>query len=255
MAGCTNVLLSLLVVLISHHVKAQDSFVPTAGCLPATITFYGYNGGGACEFGTVNSSTLEYPFTTALSQYDFNNSMACGECYLLGGPRGTVVVMVVDLCPSGGNSICSTEKYHFDLADEEIFAMLDDPSKGVSSVNSTRVSCPLTGNVGVLTDSGISPYWFGLVVYNHIVSITSVDIQPTTESEWTQMIRQPYNYWLYTNGVAIQTPFNIRITSEFGDQITTSISDLTSDKLWPTNYQFPVPSSRLYPDVCTPELA
>ncbi|KAI8356432.1 RlpA-like double-psi beta-barrel-protein domain-containing protein-containing protein [Mortierella sp. GBAus27b] len=57
---------------------------------------------GACEFEYINSVT---DFIVALNKPDFgsfpraSSSPACGQCLQVTGPKGTIQVQVVDMCP------------------------------------------------------------------------------------------------------------------------------------------------------------
>jgi expansin (peptidoglycan-binding protein) len=74
-----------------------------------------------------------------------------------------------------------------------------------------QVSCPVSGNIGIHIKDGSSVLysyftiffnlrtsWFGLLIYNHRVGISTVEVQPSGSTLWTNLPRQDYNYFLWT---------------------------------------------------------
>jgi hypothetical protein len=109
---------------------AKDTRATAAGSKVGEATFYGGNtAGGMCSFtGYTLPSNL---FGTALSDSNWANAEACGQCVSVTGPSGTkITAMVTDQCPGCGNN-------HLDLY-PDAFKKLADPSKGVILAASPR---------------------------------------------------------------------------------------------------------------------
>jgi len=219
-----------------------------APCSPGRITYYDYNAEAACSFGDYGGPTLDYVYLAAANTAFFDNATICGECYELTGPSGSVVLMIADLCPAGSNNIpCLGDMDHFDTtaatgSSSDTFAMLADPSYGEVLVTKRKVACSHTQNVGVYTKDGVSATWMALLVYNHNVGITRLQIQPTSSSGYYDMVRQSYNYWIYAD-VAIVVPYNIIITGETGETINMTLTDFESSKAWLSDKQFADPAT------------
>jgi rare lipoprotein A (peptidoglycan hydrolase) len=115
---------------------AKDTRAAAAGSHVGEATFYGGNtAGGMCSFtGYTIPSNL---FGTALSDSNWANAEACGQCVSVTGPSGTkITAMVVDQCPGCGNN-------HLDLY-PDAFKKLADPSKGVINISWDYVPCGIT---------------------------------------------------------------------------------------------------------------
>src|SRR5512135_3134445 len=98
-------------------------------------TYYYATGAGACSFDPSPSNLM----VAAMDAPEWNNSAVCGEYVQVWGPKGTVTVRIVDLCPECGVG-------HLDLS-EQAFALIANLSAGVVSITWQVVSPSLSGPI------------------------------------------------------------------------------------------------------------
>jgi hypothetical protein len=94
----------------------------------------------------------------------------CGECVAVTGPKGSVTVRIVDLCPE-------CEPGHLDLS-QQAFAQIADVSAGKVPITWKVVPCSVTGNVEYQIKDGSSQYWTAIQVRNSRL--------PVAKLEWMQ---------------------------------------------------------------------
>lgn len=182
-------------------------------------TFYDYSGGSevACSF-PVESGAL----VVAMNPPEYAKAGSCGACLDVSGPKGKVVVKVVDLCPS-------CEKGHLDLS-EEAFAKIADRVDGKVPITYQAVSCPAKGNVSYHYKDGSSKYWTAIQVRNHRLPITKVEYKKN--GTYTNMPRSTYNYFIDPKGIGDQPGgLSIRVTAASGETIEETITDVVEDTL------------------------
>jgi len=240
MKGYINVIIMIIVFIVS--VKSEIDSTCSAG----RITYYDYSA-GQCSFGSIGGPTLSYNKIVAPNDAFFGtDGSKCGVCYEVTGPDGTVVVQVVDRCPAG-DVLCSGDMDHFDLGpDASTFGQIAPVLSGINYISKKEVACPTTGNVGVRTKDGVNAQWMAILVFNHRVGITNVQIEQG--GSYHAMERQIYNYWIYS-GSSLTAPFNVKITSKLGDEIVVSVTSLDSEKIYTADSQFPGPANDSTP--CT----
>lgn len=230
--------LYFLFALISI-VKAASN--PLSNCTGGRITYYSYNNNGQCSFGAIGGTLLKHPFIVAPNDAFYGTDGGkCGVCYELTGPTGSVIVQVADRCPANGNSGCRGDIDHFDLGpNKTTFGQIADPVWGTTMITKREVACPVTGNVGVRTKDAVSSAWMAILVFNHRVGISNVQIQHG--GVYLNMTRQIYNYWTIFPSGGLVAPFNIKIFSKLGDVISMTIPSLAAEQIYMAGSQFPVP--------------
>lgn len=154
----------------------------------------------------------------------FNNSNVCGTCFEVTGPSGSEIFMAADECPINTNEqYCSGDVTHFDL-DSRSFNNIAPTSVGVSYTSIREIVCPANGNIGVIVGEVGNSYYLPVYVWNHRVAIAGVSVQDSgSNTAWTTLARTTYNAWVWNPSNAITYPVNYRITSVYGETITTSI--------------------------------
>jgi len=207
--------------------NAASTPQPMSPCMEARSTYYNYDSqnNGACQFGVIGGTTLPFANVAAANQAYFNNSMACGECYELSGPSGNVLVVIADECPDDGqNPLCDGKIIHFDLGEQATFNLVAPFAVGVVLEKIKKVSCPVTGNLGVYFVKGTSQYYVAFVVYNHKVGLSLVELQPNG-GQYYSMTRVS-NQWTYgsNQGPTVSLPYNIRLTGQTGEQLVVSLN-------------------------------
>src|SRR5262249_17788687 len=97
-------------------------------------TYYDADGAGSCSFDRSSDRMV-----AALSRPDWGHGRWCGACLAVTGPRGEVIVRVVDQCPG-----CK----HGDLdLSREAFARIAPLSAGRTKIAWREVPCPVTGPI------------------------------------------------------------------------------------------------------------
>ncbi len=189
-------------------------------------TFYDYSSGSevACSF-PVEPGT----FITAMNPAEYAKAGACGACLDVSGPKGKVVVRIVDLCPG-----CA--KNHIDLS-AEAFEKIADPVSGKVPITYQTVACPMKGNLSYHYKDGSSKYWTAIQVRNHRLPITKVETKKN--GTYTNMPRSTYNYFIDPKGVGDQPGgITIRVTAADGQVVEETISGVVEDTIVVGTKQF-----------------
>jgi expansin (peptidoglycan-binding protein) len=108
--------------------SAVDASIDAGPTFSGEATYYAANGTGACGFPASPSDL----FVTAMNKAQYTKSV-CGKCVSVTGPKGTVKVRIVDLCPGcafGG----------LDLS-EQAFAKISPLSAGRVKITWSFVPC------------------------------------------------------------------------------------------------------------------
>ena len=95
----------------------------------------------------------------AMNGADYANSAVCGEFVRVSGPKGVVVVRIVDLCPG-----CSPGQ--LDLS-EQAFGQIANLVQGVIPVTWQVVSPDLAGPIAYHFKDGSNEWWTAVQVRNH----------------------------------------------------------------------------------------
>lgn len=139
----------------------------------------------------------------AMNHTDYAGSAACGEYVAVTGPKGKVTVRIVDRCPE-------CKPGDIDLS-EQAFAKIADMSAGRVPISWYVVAGDTTGTVSYRYKEGSTIYWHGIQVLNHRLPITKLEIRPSSTSNWVQVNREEYNYFIYPAAIA-PGPLQVRIT-------------------------------------------
>lgn len=166
-------------------------------------TFYEATGAGACSYDA--SSDL---MVAAMNAVQYANSEVCGMCVEVTGPKGTVVVRIVDLCPECGRG-------HLDLS-RQAFAAIGELSAGEIPITWTPVACTVSGPLALRFKEGSSAFWIAVQVRNSRLPIRSLELQQGSNG-FVALERQPYNYATRDNPGP--GPFDFRITAVDGQQL------------------------------------
>eukprot|EP01105_Mastigella_eilhardi_P026422 TRINITY_DN7648_c0_g1_i1.p1 TRINITY_DN7648_c0_g1~~TRINITY_DN7648_c0_g1_i1.p1 ORF type:complete len:462 (+),score=108.05 TRINITY_DN7648_c0_g1_i1:16-1401(+) len=238
----TIVAAALLVRLCS----CGDAMKPMAPCAEGRVTYYtGWETGGACSFGPWDGATgYGYKYSAAPNEAFYDKGAQCGICYELVGPLGATRIIVADMCPVKGNTPCDGSMTHFDLSDPT-FPLLADPHLGVVNVTFRMISCDVTGNLKVRINSDSSVYWFSVLVFNHRVGLSAVDISKDNGTTWLSAPRQDYNEWVYSppSGSPLTASVLIRVTSITNEKITLKAQSITGYHIYEADSQFsPIPA-------------
>ena len=171
-------------------------------------TYYAATGDGACGFGP-SPNDLN---VAAMDQPEWNGSAVCGECVAVTGPKGSVTVRIVDLCPE-------CEPGHLDLS-QQAFAQIADVSAGRVSITWKVVPCDVTGNVEYQIKDGSSQYWTAIQVRNSRLPVAKLEWMQS--GAWTDVSRASYNYFVVSSGVGPGS-YQVRITSSTGETLVDTL--------------------------------
>lgn len=167
-------------------------------------TFYAADGTGSCSF-SASPADLD---VAAMNTPQWDNSAVCGGCVRVDGPKGAVVVRIVDQCPD-----CASGT--LDLS-AQAFAKIAEPVDGRVNVRWQPVSCAVQGAVVLRFKEGSSRFWTGLQVRNTRIPVRSLEVQKN--GAWVNVPRESYNYFVDATGFGTG-PFNVRITGNDGQQL------------------------------------
>lgn len=150
-------------------------------------TYYAATGEGACMFdATPNDLDV-----AALNAPDWSGSSLCGACAEVTGPKGTVTIRIVDLCPE-----CKTGD--LDLS-PQAFDKIAEHAAGRVPISWKLVTCDVSGPIRYKYKDGANPWWTAVQVRNHRIPVTKLEFSTDgTNYESTQ--RTDYNYFLTESG-------------------------------------------------------
>src|SRR5262249_7805271 len=154
----------------------------------------------------------------AIDMREWNGSAPCGECAAVTGPKGSVTVRIVDLCPG-------CEHGHLDLS-MEAFAKIADVSAGRVAIVWQVVPCDVSGPIAYRYKEGSSQYWTALQVRNARWAVSNLEVQ--LNGAWSAVPRADYNYFVDANGVGTTSGFSVRVTAADGQQLVDDLPPVSS---------------------------
>ena len=172
-------------------------------------TYYYATGAGACGFGASPGDLM----VAAMNAPDYNNSAVCGEYVLVNGPNGSVMVRIVDLCPG-----CASGD--LDLS-QEAFALIAPLSRGRVPITWQVVSPDLPGPIAYHFKDGSNQWWTAVQIRNHRNPIARFEYLKDG-SQWVEVPRTSYNYFVQTGPGMGVGPFTFRVTDAYGHVLVDS---------------------------------
>jgi expansin (peptidoglycan-binding protein) len=188
------------------------------------ITYYNADGSGNCSFPASPNDLM----VAAMNQVEYDGSAACGECVKVNGPKGSVVVRIVDRCPE-----CL--KGHIDLS-KEAFAKIADLALGVVQVTWQVVPCQVSGPIIYHFKDGSNQWWTAIQVRNHRYAIKSLEAQ--VGGSFQPLPREMYNYFVASSGLG-PGPYTLRVTDVLGHVLVDSNIPFKVNQEVPGAAQFP----------------
>ncbi|MFO0573474.1 MAG: expansin EXLX1 family cellulose-binding protein [Polyangia bacterium] len=170
-------------------------------------TYYGATGGGACSYDPSPGNLM----VAAMNAPQYQNSQACGTCIDVTGPKGTITIRIVDLCPE-----CKSGD--LDLS-EQAFVLIADKAAGRVPISWVPVACQVSGPISIRFKEGSSQWWMAVQVRNSKLPIKKIELQKS--GSWVALEQQSYNYYVMSS-MPGPGPFTFRITSTTDQQITES---------------------------------
>ncbi len=167
-----------------------------------------------------------------------SNSVAAGECYELAGPLGKTTVMIADIASVPPSGTCDFNNPYFDIG-TPAFTNLTKEGTGFGTATYRLVPAPTTGNVKLVCIYNSGGYYVELRPYNHRAGVSKLEVQ-TGGGSWTELSRTEYNSFVYSFGTPLASPFNVRVTSRFGEVVTFPSISPTEGSRHTANAQFTV---------------
>jgi expansin (peptidoglycan-binding protein) len=172
-------------------------------------TYYDATGAGACLFDP-SPQDLN---VAAMNAEQYNNAAWCGAYVRVVGPKGSVTVRIVDLCPE-----CKAG--HLDLS-REAFAQIADLPLGRVSITWQLISPALSGPIAYHFKDGSNQWWTAVQIRNHRNPIAQLEYR-TSGGQWGIVPRTDYNYFVQTNPGMGPGPYTFRVTDIYGNTLTDS---------------------------------
>ncbi len=188
-------------------------------------TYYGEaDGSGNCLFDPTPNNLM----VAAMNKADYNNAALCGAYIQATGPKGTVVVRIVDQCPE-----CPQGDVDFS---PEAFAQIADLPQGRVDITWQLISPVITTPIEYHFKDGSSQWWTAVQIRNHRNPITKFEYW--NGSQWISLNREEWNYFVAYSGMGTG-PYTFRVTDYFGNTIVDSGIPLLNDGTATGTSQFP----------------
>lgn len=172
-------------------------------------TFYTFaSGAGACMFDTTWNDLM----VLAMNRIDFDSTNICGGCATVTGPKGTITVRIVDLCPE-------CPKGNIDLS-PSAFAKIADTSQGRVAATWKIVSCNVEGPILYRFKEGSNQWWTAVQVRNHLNPIARLEYL-TAQGTYKNVKRAEYNYFIEPAGMD-PGPFTFRVIDIYNNVLIDS---------------------------------
>lgn len=165
-------------------------------------TFYSATGAGACSFDPSPQDLM----VAAMNAEEYDNSNVCGSYILVHGPKGSVTVRIVDLCPE-----CLAG--HLDLS-LEAFTLIAEPVQGRVDITWQLVSPELAGPIAYNFKEGSNQWWTAVQVRNHRNPIAKFEY--FDGSAWVTVPRVSYNFFVQSEPGMGVGPYSFRVTDSYG---------------------------------------
>ncbi|MBK8011364.1 MAG: hypothetical protein IPK13_08440 [Deltaproteobacteria bacterium] len=189
-------------------------------------TYYDVDDSGACSFGREAGSEI---LVAAMSSEDWDTADVCGMCVRVEGPKGAVVVKVVDRCPG-----CSSGD--LDLS-KDAFRSIARIADGRVSISWSEVPCPVVGGVVYHFKDGSNASWAALQLRNHRYRVASLAAK--SAGRWIPLERKSYNYFVAQHGFG-REPLALKATDSNGSVLEASGMVLDAGKSVESVHQFPM---------------
>jgi expansin (peptidoglycan-binding protein) len=169
-------------------------------------TYYDADGSGNCSFDESPGDLM----VGAMNESDYANAWLCGAYVQISGPKGSVLVRIVDRCPE-------CKPGDIDLS-REAFAKIADMVAGRVPISWRLVSPTLSGPIRYRFKEGSSKWWTAVQIRNHRTPIWRVEYR-TASGVFKEAPRERYNYFIESAGMG-DGPYTFRVTDIFGQTLT-----------------------------------
>ncbi|MGE5315585.1 MAG: expansin EXLX1 family cellulose-binding protein [Acidobacteriota bacterium] len=220
---------ALSLLLLSGASRAQRADQPQCGDGPQPLHtgrayYYDADGSGNCGFDATPNDLMVAAVNTA----DYLGAYLCGASIRVTGPKGSVVVRVVDRC--GG-----CPEGDIDLS-PQAFAKIGDLPLGSVPVTWQIVASDISGPIRYHFQAESNQWWTAVQVRNHRYPIVRFEYK-TAGGMFKRVERVNYNYFVEGMGPG---PYTFRVTDVYGHTLTDSLIAHTPGADVPGRSQFPV---------------
>eukprot|EP00667_Euglena_gracilis_P006861 EG_transcript_6930 len=191
-------------------------------------TYYGATGAGACSYDASPTDLM----VAALNAPQWATAGWCGACARVTGPKGTITVRIVDLCPE-----CHAGDLDLSL---EAFVLIADQVQGRVRISWQFVACSTVGPLSYRFKDGSSQWWMGVQVLNSPLPVGNLEL--LQGASYVPLVPQAYNYYT-TSSAPGAGPFTFRVTTRDGQQLLQPGVALAPTAVVPGNKTFAVPLS------------
>lgn len=189
-------------------------------------TFYTFaSGAGSCMFDSTPNDLM----IGAMNNIDYAGSAICGACASVTGPRGTIIIRIVDRCPE-------CPQGNIDLS-PLAFSQLGDTILGHIPIRWQLLPCSVTGPIVYHFKDGSNQWWTAVQIRNHTYPIYSLEYL-TQQNTFKAVNRVEYNYFVEPAGMG-PGPFTFRVTDIYGHVLVDSAITHVENGNVPGHAQFP----------------
>ncbi|GIX54210.1 expansin EXLX1 family cellulose-binding protein [Sphaerotilus sulfidivorans] len=200
-----RIALCLPLLLSPLQSRAQATPEPQQG----VATHYDATGPANCSFDPDPRERL----IAAMNAVQYGQADWCGASVRVDGPKGSVVVRIVNRCPE-----CPAG--HLDLS-REAFAQIADLVTGIVPIRWQLVSPALSGPIAYHfkhdSDLKLNPHWLAVQVRNHRNPL--VRLEYDAGGQWVEVPRKDHNYFEMTLPKQGPGHYRFRVTDLFGHQL------------------------------------
>lgn len=189
----------------------------------AQATYYfGADGTGNCTFDAIPGDKM----VAALSYLEYSDPQPaayCGAYAEVTGPKGTIMVRIVDKCPDipddPNNPTTGCGHWHLDLS-PEAFDKIADRQLGRVPISWRVVSPELSGPIVYHFKDGSNQWWTAVQIRNHRNPIATFEYK-NDQGQWVSVERVDYNYFVKNGGMG-PGPYSFRVTDVYGNVLVDS---------------------------------
>jgi expansin (peptidoglycan-binding protein) len=204
-----------------------DAPIPFGEVHTGEGTYYDATGAGNCSFDASPDNLM----VAAMNHTDYDNAALCGAYVQVTGPKGVVVLRIVDRCPE-----CPAGDV--DLS-QEAFALIADLADGRVPISWRLVSPLLEGPIVYHFKDGSNQWWTAVQIRNHRNPIVRFEYL-SSGGVFEEAPRTDYNYFVESGGMG-PGPYTFRVTDVFGQVIVDSGVAHMENSAVAGSAQFPPP--------------
>lgn len=157
---------------------------------------------GNCSFDSIPANRM----IGAMNAVDYNGSQICGACVSIKGPKGTVIIKIIDQCPE-------CPKGNIDIS-PEAFSKIADTLAGRVPINWQIVPCDVNEPIEYHFKGDSNQWWTAVQIRNHRYPIYSIEYL-TLQKEFNSLTRVDYNYFVKYGGIGLG-PYIFRVKDIYG---------------------------------------